>query len=156
MAVIGTTVQKPIFRSDHCHRLQRKPLISDPNMHHGTCVMHEPWCMSGSLTAVTRKTLPTFPAHAQPNFTYLARGPLHAINWYYRYLWQDKVNDWACPKILVLSTLKSSRILWPSIQAYTLNGTQIFLDFRMNKILFVQEALGDKNGRRNGIYQGYD
>ena len=30
--------------------LQRKPLVSDPGMHHGTCVMHVPWCMSGSLT----------------------------------------------------------------------------------------------------------
>ena len=32
------------------HLLQRKPLVSDPGMHHGTCVMHVPWCMSGSLT----------------------------------------------------------------------------------------------------------
>ena len=31
------------------HRLQRKPLVSDPGMHHGTCVTHVPWCMSGSL-----------------------------------------------------------------------------------------------------------
>ena len=26
-----------------CHRLQRKPLVSDPDMHHGTCVSHVPW-----------------------------------------------------------------------------------------------------------------
>ena len=26
------------------------PRISDPDMHHGTCVMHVPWCMPGSLT----------------------------------------------------------------------------------------------------------
>ena len=39
------------------HRLQRKPLVSDPGMHHGMCVTHVPWCMSGSIT---------FPAHAQP------------------------------------------------------------------------------------------
>ena len=32
------------------HRLQRKPLISDPSMHHDSCVTHMPWCMSGSLT----------------------------------------------------------------------------------------------------------
>ena len=31
------------------HRLQRKPLVSDTGMHHGTCVTHVPWCMSGSL-----------------------------------------------------------------------------------------------------------
>ena len=24
--------------------------VSDPNMHHGTCVTHVPWCMPGSLT----------------------------------------------------------------------------------------------------------
>ena len=32
------------------HRLQRKPLVNDPGMHHGTCVEHVPWCMSGWLT----------------------------------------------------------------------------------------------------------
>ena len=31
-------------------RLQRKPLVGDPGMHHGTCVTHVPRCMSGSLT----------------------------------------------------------------------------------------------------------
>ena len=28
----------------------KEPLVSDPGMHHGTCVTHMPWCMSGSLT----------------------------------------------------------------------------------------------------------
>ena len=27
------------------------PRISDPDMHHGTCVTHVPWCMLGSLTS---------------------------------------------------------------------------------------------------------
>ena len=31
-------------------QLQRKPLVSHPGMHHGTCVTHVPWCMSGSRT----------------------------------------------------------------------------------------------------------
>ena len=26
------------------------PRVSDPDMHHGTCVRHVPWCMPGSLT----------------------------------------------------------------------------------------------------------
>ena len=34
------------------HRLQRKALVSDPVMHHGTCVMHVPWCMSGTPNRV--------------------------------------------------------------------------------------------------------
>ena len=48
------------------HRLQRKLLDSDPGMHHGTCVAHVPWCMSGSLTCGQGETFPAFPAHAQP------------------------------------------------------------------------------------------
>ena len=27
------------------------PRVSDPDMHHGTCVTHMPWCMPGSLTS---------------------------------------------------------------------------------------------------------
>ena len=27
------------------------PRFSDPDMHHGTCVTHVPWCMPGSLTS---------------------------------------------------------------------------------------------------------
>ena len=27
------------------------PRVSDPDMHHGTCVKHVPWCMPGSLTS---------------------------------------------------------------------------------------------------------
>ena len=48
------------------------PQVSDPDMHHGTCVTHVPWCMSGSLTSGflwnrrRGKTFPAFPAHAQP------------------------------------------------------------------------------------------
>ena len=34
------------------HRLQRKPLDSDPGMHHGKRMTHTPWCMSRSLTRV--------------------------------------------------------------------------------------------------------
>ena len=37
------------------YQLQRKPLVSDPGMHHGTCVMHVPWWMSGSLTRCGRE-----------------------------------------------------------------------------------------------------
>ena len=42
-------------------RLQRKPLVSDPNMHHGTCVTHVPWCMSGSLTGGRGENVPGIP-----------------------------------------------------------------------------------------------
>ena len=59
------------------HRLQRKQLISDPGMHHGTCVTHVPWCLSGSLTRGGRENVPGIPgACATRNFTYLVRGAL--------------------------------------------------------------------------------
>ena len=58
------------------HRLQRKPLVSDTDMHHGTCITHVPWCMSGSLTNGGGEYVPGIPgACATRNFTYLARGP---------------------------------------------------------------------------------
>ena len=58
------------------HRPQRKQLVSDPGMHHCTCVTHVPWCMPGSLTAEAGKTFSAIPgACATRNFTYLVRGP---------------------------------------------------------------------------------
>ena len=48
------------------------PQVSDPDMHHGTCMTHVPWCMPGSLTRGflynrrRGKTIPAFPGHAQP------------------------------------------------------------------------------------------
>ena len=65
-------------------RLQSKPLISDPGVHHGTCLMHVPWCMSGSLTRGGGENLPGIPgACAIRNFAYLVRGP-----WRIQYLLQ--------------------------------------------------------------------
>ena len=63
------------------HRLQRKPLVSDPAMHHSTCVAHVPWCMSGSLARGGGENVLGIPgACATRNFTYLARGPLFEIS----------------------------------------------------------------------------
>ena len=53
------------------------PLVSDPGMHHGTCVMHVTRCLSGSLTRGDRGKVPGIPgAYATRNFMFLARGPL--------------------------------------------------------------------------------
>ena len=55
---------------------QRRPLISDPGLHHSKCIMHVPWCMSGTLTRGGGENVPGIPdACATRNFTYLARGP---------------------------------------------------------------------------------
>ena len=47
-------------------RFQRKPLVSDPGMHHGTCVTHVPWCMSGSLTCSDGENVPGIPGACAP------------------------------------------------------------------------------------------
>ena len=68
-------------RSPH-HRLQKELLVSDPGMHHGTCVTHVPWCMSGLFTHGGRENVPGIPsACATRNFTYLARGP----RWFFHF-----------------------------------------------------------------------
>ena len=64
------------------YRLQRRPLVSNPGMHHGTCVTHVTWCMPGTLTHDGGGNVPGIPgACATRNFAYLVRGP-----WLYRCL----------------------------------------------------------------------
>ena len=59
------------------HRLQTKPLLRDPGMHHDTCVTHVPWCMSGSLTRGGEENVPSVPgACATRIFTYLGKRPI--------------------------------------------------------------------------------
>ena len=47
-------------------RFQRKPLVGDPGMHHGTCVTHVPWCMSGSLICGDGENVPGIPGACAP------------------------------------------------------------------------------------------
>ena len=62
------------------HRLQRKPLVNGPGLHHDTCVTHVPWCMSGSLTRGGGENVTGIPgACVTRKFTYLTRGPWGTI-----------------------------------------------------------------------------
>ena len=54
------------------------PRVSDPDIHHGMCVTHSPWCMPGSLTSGFDGggNVPGIPGVcATRNFTHLDRGP---------------------------------------------------------------------------------
>ena len=63
------------------HRLQKKPLASDPGMHHGTCFTHVPWCMPRSLTRGGGENVPGIPnVCATDNFAYLARCSVQYFN----------------------------------------------------------------------------
>ena len=65
-----------------CGRLQRKPLASDPGRHHGTCMTHVLWCMSGSLTRGGRENFPSFPAHVHPQCYVSGKRPIY---WYWHW-----------------------------------------------------------------------
>ena len=57
------------------HWLQRKPLVSDTGMHHGTCVTHVSWCMPGLLNRGGGENVPDIPGVCSTlNFTYPVRG----------------------------------------------------------------------------------
>ena len=64
------------------------PRVSDPDMHHGTCVTRVPWCMPGLLTSgflwSQWENVPGIPgACATRNFTYPVRGPWkHMRKWF--------------------------------------------------------------------------
>ena len=69
-------------------RLQRKPLVSDPGMHHDTCVSHVPWCMSGSLTRGGGENVPGIPGACAPAILHIwqevhgRQGPDHLTHTY--------------------------------------------------------------------------
>ena len=59
-----------------CHRVERKPTVSDHGMHHGMCMTHVPWWMPISLIRGGGKNVPGIPgAYATRNFTYMATDP---------------------------------------------------------------------------------
>ena len=71
-------------------RFQRKPLVSDPGMHHGTCVTHVPWCMSGSLTCGDGENVPGIPGACAPAILRIwqeAHGHIHFEHCIEHYKW---------------------------------------------------------------------
>ena len=59
------------------------PRISDPDMHHGTCVTRVPWWMHAGvanrrfpLKSVSGKTFPAFPAMHNPQFYASGKSPI--------------------------------------------------------------------------------
>ena len=88
-----------------CHRLtKRNPLVRDPGIHHGTCVTHVPWCMSGSLTPGGGENVPDIPgACATRNSTYLARDPWNVF----------RLNEPLCRKPSAISGCPSQgQVMW--------------------------------------------
>ena len=76
------------------------PWVSDPDMQHGTCMTHVPWCMPGSLTNSflwsrwRGKILGILGACAIRNFTYLARGPWAHLEQYHELVPRSPAGVW--------------------------------------------------------------
>ena len=90
------------------HWLQRKLLDSDPGMHHGTCITHVPWCMSGSLTRVGGENVSGIPgACATRHFAYLVRGP-----------WDILVSHcvWNMTILDILSYILCHSVMWSKLE----------------------------------------
>ena len=60
-------------------RLQRKLLVSDPGMHHGTCVTHVPWCTSVSLTRGGGENVLGIPRACAPAIVRICTRPIELI-----------------------------------------------------------------------------
>ena len=93
-------------------QFQRKPLVSDPGMHHGTCATHVPWCMSGSLTCDDGENVPGIPGACAPAILRIwqeAHGTMHtvAINWQCHVVF--------CLAVVIPSILVDSWTVYPSI-----------------------------------------
>ena len=57
----------------------RSPLVSDPDMHHGTCMTHVPWCMSGSLTRDGGENVPGSRRMRKPQFYVYGKRPMGKV-----------------------------------------------------------------------------
>ena len=85
------------------HRLPRKPIVSDPDMHHGMCVTHVPWFISGSLTRGGGGNLPGIPgACATRNFMYHSL-PLANLTHDNMACWTRQSSKWSikCSRIFI-------------------------------------------------------
>ena len=90
-------------------RFQRKQLVSDPDMHHGPCVTHVPWCMSGSLACGNGENAPGIPGACAPGILRIWQ-EAHCV-WYTCYFFQYNgvMSDLSeCRRLLLL--LLSARL----------------------------------------------
>ena len=92
------------------NQLQRELLVSDPGIHHGTCVTHVPWCMSGSLTRSGGENVPGIPgACATRNFANLVRGPcIHSVSIICFVIWLEQLRHKRLRCVFILTTYLSN------------------------------------------------
>ena len=85
-------------------RFQMKPLVSDPGMHHGTCVTHVPWCMSGSLTCGDGENVPGIPGACAPAILRIWQ-EAHGLS-PVRPFWRQAIT-WTSARIVLIGPLRT-------------------------------------------------
>ena len=80
------------------HWLQRKTLVSNPGMHHGTCVTHVPWWMPESLVPDGGENVPGIPGACAPAIFRIWQ-EAHAGIYFIKGLW---AHNWNLVKIFLV------------------------------------------------------
>ena len=94
-----------------------------PGIHHGTCVMHVPWCMPESLTPGGGESVPGIPgACTTCNIAYLVRGPwqlsLSSVNIVtvsrpsLDYFWISRRSTVTVERLEIKKSLPTDQLLW--------------------------------------------
>ena len=123
----GLRIRRECWEHFVLHLLQRKLLVSDPGMHHGTCVTYVPWCMLEFLTRCGEDNVPAIPgACANCNFANLVRSPFLNARWTLfkgRIIWGTTEIHW-----LVLNKTTSER---------SLTCEQVSIESHIKSVLFL-------------------
>ena len=93
-----------------CHRLHRKPLVSNPGMHHGTCITHRR--MRNQQFCVSGKT-PILPTHlwqyVQYYLVWWAVAQLEPIHSNHIQFYVHPTNMWLTVSLILTPTLQTYR-----------------------------------------------
>ena len=111
------------------HRIQIKPLVSDPDMHHVTCVTHVRWCMSGSLTRGGRgKRSRHSRRMPNPQFDISDKRPMAIVLCMFQYITgqESPGNQWWRKLIYRLLNFSWNRKLLYSCRNYCRSSSPIF------------------------------
>ena len=111
---------------------QRKPLVSDPGMHHGTCVTHVPWCMSGSLTCGDGENVPGIPGACAPANLRIWQ-EAHGVCWLAESSLFDFWPRWPNLKMRTFST-----IIWGILQMCRYYVASQSKEIKFEKKLFIE------------------
>ena len=78
-----------------------------PGMHHGTCVPHVPWCMSGSITRVGGGNIPGIPGACAPAVLRIWQ-EAHGHHLYWLPIYQTRY----CENSVIKSVTHNIHFLW--------------------------------------------